>query len=593
MNVTPREGWLLLLPDRPTAASLLQSDGIVAAGVMRGMKRPERLNLLRKCRAALRSGGVLWWLDAPDSPPLPDADLDLVGLKRADGHPMTVPEWCRSAPGWDPTLRTERLTPRARSTESTPLVSLIIMAFKPRWFEEALHSALAQTWPNMEVVIGDDHPGNAIRQIVERTDDPRIRYLRNPPPSSSQRNMLRCLSEARGEYVKFLDDDDTLHPECVTRLASCLQTFPTCSLASSYRQLIGSSGERLLGRQGKQWMSWVDAIVDGSSLAAFQLDMRVSLVGVPTSTMFRRADLMSRRPHAISFDGHPASEIGDVYMWTSLLSAGDLAYIATPLSTYRSHGQNETGRRRNIPVEWRRLQALAACTGIRRREEPPQIRVCPMELRPWWTPQTRDLWRRAHTLRRPPRDRLHAWLQLRRHLPHAPEVRIGLAKALLDAGAAVEAMRLLSATMSEFPGYLPAPALVARCAARLGQGVGGSDLFRTTAGQQGEWIQNRGCLMEGAVSLHEPHDLWLPVPAVPCRAELRLSHASPRALDIPLELTATGSPPRRVVLQAGGELSLGFTSPAGSAQIGIRVASSSPLPSEPAVRLGGYSLSLL
>ncbi|AUP76533.1 hypothetical protein CWS02_10720 [Enterobacter sp. EA-1] len=48
------------------------------------------------------------------------------------------------------------------------LVSIIIPAYKPDFFETALSSALNQSWPNCEVIICDDSRDDTIRLISER-----------------------------------------------------------------------------------------------------------------------------------------------------------------------------------------------------------------------------------------------------------------------------------------------------------------------------------------------------------------------------------------------------------------------------------------
>ena len=63
-----------------------------------------------------------------------------------------------------------------------PLVSIVIPAFNPRFFSQALESALAQTYEHIEIVICDDSSGDDIRDIVEAFIEPAhpVRYLRNP-----------------------------------------------------------------------------------------------------------------------------------------------------------------------------------------------------------------------------------------------------------------------------------------------------------------------------------------------------------------------------------------------------------------------------
>ena len=95
-----------------------------------------------------------------------------------------------------------------------PLVSLLIPAYHERFFGEAFASALAQTYPNLEIVVCDDSRGSVIEGIAPtaRTRFP-VRYERNPERLGAGPNLSRCYALARGAYVKFLNDDDLLEPD--------------------------------------------------------------------------------------------------------------------------------------------------------------------------------------------------------------------------------------------------------------------------------------------------------------------------------------------------------------------------------------------
>ena len=96
-----------------------------------------------------------------------------------------------------------------------PLVSIVIPVFNAAAFvEEAVRSALAQTYRNIEVIVVDDGSQDDSLHVVESIYDERLRVF-------SQINQGACvarnrgIAEARGEYVKFLDSDDVLYPDAV------------------------------------------------------------------------------------------------------------------------------------------------------------------------------------------------------------------------------------------------------------------------------------------------------------------------------------------------------------------------------------------
>src|SRR5690606_17108143 len=93
------------------------------------------------------------------------------------------------------------------------LVSIVIPAYKPTWFEAALASACGQTYANLEIIVCDDSADEQIAAVVQRaqaTGKVPIRYQRNPQPLGELFNTVQCIGHARGQYIKFLHDDDVL-----------------------------------------------------------------------------------------------------------------------------------------------------------------------------------------------------------------------------------------------------------------------------------------------------------------------------------------------------------------------------------------------
>src|ERR1035438_6648430 len=92
------------------------------------------------------------------------------------------------------------------------MVSIIIPCFNHGHFlAEAVESALEQTHSKKEVIIVDDGSTDNTAQVARQFGD-KVRYCwQKNRGLSGARN--RGLSEARGEYIQFLDADDLLMPE--------------------------------------------------------------------------------------------------------------------------------------------------------------------------------------------------------------------------------------------------------------------------------------------------------------------------------------------------------------------------------------------
>lgn len=96
------------------------------------------------------------------------------------------------------------------------LVSIIIPCYNnEQYIAEAIESALNQSYPATEVIVVDDGSTDSSLEIIRSYGD-RIQYFGQKNQGAPvARNF--GLARARGEYVKFLDGDDALLPDCIER----------------------------------------------------------------------------------------------------------------------------------------------------------------------------------------------------------------------------------------------------------------------------------------------------------------------------------------------------------------------------------------
>jgi predicted SAM-dependent methyltransferase len=288
-----------------------------------------------------------------------------------------------------------------RVVRSEPLVSVVITAFNPTYYAETLDSALGQSYRHIEVVVGDDCPTDEIRRITEEraTSDPRIRYQRNEPRLGGAQNRLACFDRAKGEYIKFLNDDDLLHPQCVERMAACLAAHPDVTLVTSHRQRIDASGNPLSDIASTERPVAEDSLVRGTSMAARMLGRRMNFVGEPSTVMFRKQDLEGTRPHILSFAGRPCLPNGDVTMWTNLLSKGDAIYLVESLSFFRIHpqqGQNDPEFKRVAVQAWEQMGFDGRRMGLVVDGRADSLDARPLGPRPWWPAEVFEQLRAAN-----------------------------------------------------------------------------------------------------------------------------------------------------------------------------------------------------
>lgn len=100
--------------------------------------------------------------------------------------------------------------------------SIIIPTYnRAAFLTKAIDSVLAQTCTDWELIVVDDGSTDNTREVVARYDDSRIRYI-------YQDNAERCaarnngIEQARGEFVCFLDSDDSYLEDYLSDLSALI-----------------------------------------------------------------------------------------------------------------------------------------------------------------------------------------------------------------------------------------------------------------------------------------------------------------------------------------------------------------------------------
>jgi glycosyltransferase involved in cell wall biosynthesis len=110
------------------------------------------------------------------------------------------------------------------------------------YLKETLESALAQTYPNIEIVVADNCSPDNTREVVTGYGDRRIRYFRHETGMKPNDNFNFCLQQANGAYFLLLPDDDKIDPDFID----------TCMRAANYDTQVGviRSGTRIINPVG-------------------------------------------------------------------------------------------------------------------------------------------------------------------------------------------------------------------------------------------------------------------------------------------------------------------------------------------------------
>ncbi len=107
-----------------------------------------------------------------------------------------------------------------------PFFSVIIPLYnKEKFVENAVKSALKQTFSDYEIIIVNDGSTDNSEAIVKAFTDPRIQYFSKENEGVAvARNF--GINKAVGEYICFLDADDYWYPDFLKTMYSYIQKLP-------------------------------------------------------------------------------------------------------------------------------------------------------------------------------------------------------------------------------------------------------------------------------------------------------------------------------------------------------------------------------
>lgn len=216
-------------------------------------------------------------------------------------------------------------------SEGPPLVSIIVLCHNyGRFLREAIDSALAQTYPNCEVLVLDDGSTDDTLEVAQSYGDA-VRVFTHPN-MGVERTSNRGVDEARGEYTAFLSADDLFEPTYVQELYDALVAVPEASYAYCRAQMFGAD----------------DRVMRAFPFSPYLIALRTNYVN---------ACALTRRADYLAVGG--MSDVGEITMedwdlWLRMIEHGKRGtFVRKPLLRWRRHeggSRNLTDDRTRVAV---------------------------------------------------------------------------------------------------------------------------------------------------------------------------------------------------------------------------------------------------
>jgi len=208
-----------------------------------------------------------------------------------------------------------------------PLVSIVIPVYNgENYLKDAIDSALAQTYGNVEILVVNDGSADRTEEIALSYGD-RIRYFTKENGGvSTALNM--GISKMRGEYFSWLSHDDLYRPEKIEREIAALTECPLHIAYSDY-EVIDKDGATIATMDAKKKYPEADL-----TFSLFPV-LRQVLNGCSLlihKSHFERAGMFDERLHFTQ----------DYDLWFKMFRGEKLIHISKPLVMMREHGSQVT-----------------------------------------------------------------------------------------------------------------------------------------------------------------------------------------------------------------------------------------------------------
>ncbi|MEM6252984.1 MAG: glycosyltransferase [Cyanobacteria bacterium P01_D01_bin.156] len=216
--------------------------------------------------------------------------------------------------------------------EKRPLVSILINNYNYGcYLSQAIDSALAQTYTNVEVIVVDDGSQDNSQDILKNYSNQNIKIIIKP--NGGQASAFNAgFFAASGDIVCFLDADDYFYPEKVMEIVALFQGNTTIGWIFHKLAYVTAEDEKLEVKDPSRYLT-------ESQVVDFQNVLRQGkrfTHTIPCGLCFRKSLLSNILPM-------PESEgvtISDNYIKYSALFLSSGLLLTKQLAVQRIHSQN-------------------------------------------------------------------------------------------------------------------------------------------------------------------------------------------------------------------------------------------------------------
>ena len=205
----------------------------------------------------------------------------------------------------------------------TPLVSIVTPSFNHVNFIEAtMKSVLMQDYPNIEYMVVDGGSNDGTVDVIQKYAD-KLAWWVSEKDKGQTDAINKGFNRAKGEFLAWINSDDTYEPGAVSAAVAYLQEHPEVGMVYGDCNFINENGN-VIGKFN-------------SAQTDYQL-LRQGYVHIPQQTMFFRRELWEQvGPLDPSF-----YFAMDYDLWTRIAARSKIQYVPQTWANFRLHTSGKT-----------------------------------------------------------------------------------------------------------------------------------------------------------------------------------------------------------------------------------------------------------
>lgn len=220
-----------------------------------------------------------------------------------------------------------------------PLTVALLTYNRAHYLRQSLQAIVDQTWGDFELLVLDNGSTDETPQVVLSFNDPRLRYVRNPPGSTARFNNMSALWLFRGERLLITHDDDIMEPDMLKRQMALIAAHPELTAVWTNKSIID--------KHGKQVQAWFSAPGPDRIFARGEFIARAAVENLwhpPSSLIFSpRLQSLKKLQQAYLAATPPRHRgNGDLVVPATMNLHGPVGFVNAPLLRYRQHDVQQT-----------------------------------------------------------------------------------------------------------------------------------------------------------------------------------------------------------------------------------------------------------